>query len=384
MNKKFIIIILLICGCFYRNQKINSNSQEFTFKVVSYNAISSDSLESNIFIKIPLKPLVFRKTEGYFESNLEISIKIKDSISESQISRFSWHEKIIEEFYNPTRSNESTYQIHKKIMLKGGQYEFIVNIKDLDSHRKWKIDKDILVSSNNNISELIPYYNDNGKIVYIDKRVPFDLDTIHIDFQLNNLIKDEIAQYSLFFKEKLILKGPISSLYNNRNSTILPINNNWNGEYDYYIVYDSDSSKFSFIFNNNNKIGLWSSNMNELIGVMNYILDYSEIQKLNSFDEDQKLSYISNYWGINNSSQSQQLLVEITNRFNYVNKEFSINDFLRGWETDRGRIYIIRGRPNKIDTKYSYDVNKNYEIWHYGAGEQFIFVEISMGDYELQ
>ena len=155
MNKKFIIIILLICGCFYRNQKINSNSQEFTFKVVSYNAIPSDSLESNIFIKIPLKPLVFRKTEGYFESNLEISIKIKDSISESQISRFSWHEKIIEEFYNPTRSNESTYQIHKKIMLKGGQYEFIVNIKDLDSHRKWKIDKDILVCSNNNISDLI-------------------------------------------------------------------------------------------------------------------------------------------------------------------------------------------------------------------------------------
>ena len=98
MNKKFIIIILLICGCFYRNLKINSNSQEFTFKVVSYNAIPSDSLESNIFIKIPLTPLVFRKTEGNFESNLEISIKIKDSISESQISRFSWQEKIIEEY----------------------------------------------------------------------------------------------------------------------------------------------------------------------------------------------------------------------------------------------------------------------------------------------
>ena len=380
MNNKYILILLFLCACFYKNNNIINDNSKFTFKVVNFNVASTDSIESKLFIKVPLNPLVFKKIGKQFESNLEISIKVEDPNTSSQISRFSWQEKIINEFYNSTRNKESHSIIYKSTTLKSGHYIFIVTIKDLDSHRKWKIKKDVNINSNSAISDLIPYYQNSDKIVYIGKKVPMDVDTIFIDFQINSSIKNYKVQQNLFYNKKLIMSG--NPLFTKKNSIMLPVDINWNGIYDYYVICNNDTSNFNFIFYNS-EISLWSDDINELVGVMSYILDYSDTNQFNSLNKSQKLKYISDYWDIDNSSKSKPLLLELNNRFNYVNQEFSIADFIMGWETDRGRLYIVKGKPKKIESKFSYETNRNYEIWYY-QGEQFVFVEMAMGDYSLQ
>jgi|WetSurMetagenome_2_1015567.scaffolds.fasta_scaffold56765_2 GWxTD domain-containing protein len=51
-----------------------------------------------------------------------------------------------------------------------------------------------------------------------------------------------------------------------------------------------------------------------------------------------------------------------------------------GWNTDRGRIYILYGEPDEVERIPNSDNAKPYEIWHYyqiESGVQFIFIDRS-------
>jgi hypothetical protein len=59
----------------------------------------------------------------------------------------------------------------------------------------------------------------------------------------------------------------------------------------------------------------------------------------------------------------------------------------QGWNTDRGRVFIMYGEPDEIE-RYPSSVDiKPYEVWHYYSienGVEFDFVERSgFGDYIL-
>jgi hypothetical protein len=63
------------------------------------------------------------------------------------------------------------------------------------------------------------------------------------------------------------------------------------------------------------------------------------------------------------------------------------NYFKEGWQTDRGRVLLMYGRPDEIERNPSVlDVNP-YEIWYYYSlegGCEFVFGDLSgHGEYEL-
>ncbi len=73
-------------------------------------------------------------------------------------------------------------------------------------------------------------------------------------------------------------------------------------------------------------------------------------------------------------------------RIEYVNNKFSVMK-REGWETDRGRVYLIYGAPDYIDRYPNEPEIKPYVIWHYyevQGGVQFVFGDvIGLGDYQL-
>ena len=79
-------------------------------------------------------------------------------------------------------------------------------------------------------------------------------------------------------------------------------------------------------------------------------------------------------------------------RIAYANVHFAHE--LPGWETDRGRIYIVYGPPGEIKTepaRGSDDSVKPAEVWHYhvimgyGKDVDLKFVDVcSCGDYRLE
>jgi hypothetical protein len=70
-------------------------------------------------------------------------------------------------------------------------------------------------------------------------------------------------------------------------------------------------------------------------------------------------------------------------RVEYANENFSTNR--DGWETDRGRIYVLYGEPTDIE-RHPFEINsKPYEVWYYDhLNRRFVFVDYTgFGDYEL-
>jgi len=59
----------------------------------------------------------------------------------------------------------------------------------------------------------------------------------------------------------------------------------------------------------------------------------------------------------------------------------------KGWRTDRGRVFILYGKPDEVERHPSEGVTKPYEVWYFYQienGVQFVFADRNgFGDYEL-
>ena len=98
-NKLYFIVIILFIGCFPNVQlKNNSNQAKFSFNLVTYDIDKVDLVESKVLLNIPLNILVFEKINEQFVSNIEISLKIEDAKTNSQLDRIIWNERVISQF----------------------------------------------------------------------------------------------------------------------------------------------------------------------------------------------------------------------------------------------------------------------------------------------
>jgi GWxTD domain-containing protein len=82
-------------------------------------------------------------------------------------------------------------------------------------------------------------------------------------------------------------------------------------------------------------------------------------------------------------TEENELLEEYFRRVEYANENFSTNQ--PGWETDRGRIYLIYGEPTDIE-RHPFEANSRpYEVWFYSQiARRFVFVDYTgFGDYTL-
>lgn len=59
----------------------------------------------------------------------------------------------------------------------------------------------------------------------------------------------------------------------------------------------------------------------------------------------------------------------------------------RGWQTDRGRVFLVYGKPDEIERNQMVIDKKPFQIWHYSnleGGVVFVFADLNgFGDYQL-
>ena len=88
--------------------------------------------------------------------------------------------------------------------------------------------------------------------------------------------------------------------------------------------------------------------------------------------EEQRKSFVDAFWGKrdhNPSTPENEFKIEHYERFDYVNKWFGRSTFREGWETDRGRYYIIIGPPRSIQNFEARDEIYPTELWFYNNSE---------------
>ncbi len=110
---------------------------------------------------------------------------------------------------------------------------------------------------------------------------------------------------------------------------------------------------------------------------MRYLLDEKTFKRVKHLSYKELEKWFKAYWKKRDPTPDtvyNELMVEFFRRVAQANRKFSTRH-KEGWETDRGRIYILYGAPTRIDDHRYATQTRPYQVWVYGDSLQFLFVD---------
>ena len=400
--------MLLMLSCF-GDRVQNQTKKDIKFINLNIKQSINNDLTNSIELKveIPIKKLVFKKMIDHFNANLTIDVLIVDSSNKIIISE-SWNETVIKDFYEETKAFEDVILSYECI-LDYGEYHLNIILNDFENHINWVKNLDFIVEEKTGLSSLKALYKYENQFEVINYNNLNKIDTMWINYKVNNSelsdLSFDIEYLNVEFSDDFIFSNINSSTFDSdiisdknkyKNNTISEeivdsnqiIINKYKINKEQYVPVVLSDSTFNIIRINlsykdeikNIILNLidynnYDYNLSILIGPMYYLLD-ADYYEFESLSYDEKIIYIKDYW--HESIHGDDLFKEFYKRVLYVNKKY---DYLstEGWESDRGRIYIINGAPEKIS--YEYNNQTEFEIWEY-SNRHYVFIN-NYGDYEL-
>jgi GWxTD domain-containing protein len=117
-----------------------------------------------------------------------------------------------------------------------------------------------------------------------------------------------------------------------------------------------------------------------------YIATVEENRRLRNASISDRARLFREFWKKRDpdpATEENELMQEYYYRVEYSDEHFSTHR--NGWETDRGRIYILYGEPTQIERHPFESGTYPYEIWYYHhINRRFVFVDhTGFGDYTL-
>ncbi|HEY6953420.1 MAG TPA: GWxTD domain-containing protein [Bacteroidota bacterium] len=105
--------------------------------------------------------------------------------------------------------------------------------------------------------------------------------------------------------------------------------------------------------------------------------------------QESKRDFLARFWSdVENGAGGRMSIMrgEFLHRIGVANQRY--HGFGKdGWQTDRGRVYLVYGEPDEVERFPSSENSKPYEVWHYyniESGVEFDFVDRSgFGNYIL-
>ena len=381
---------MLITSCVAVNKKERSRGKQppkISIHTQQWNT-GRDSLNLYMHISIPLNNFVFTKQKDHFKSEVTFTLVISDNKGNTQLFRETWKEKITELYYENTRDPDNYFKTERNIVLLPEKYKLFLNVQDEDSRKNWKFIKEIELDRVNYLSPSLPFIkNENGQMKQISTIIE-KTDTIWLRTQINfsDTHKTDIA-YFIIREESVIDSGNVvitDAGIENLYYLPIPVVQHKRGKYEIELRFMDEVKNTTFFYRYKTK-NYWTDDIDEVVGVMRYILPYSRYRKLKEINDSDKWEAINTYWKEKDPSQEtpeNELLEELNERVRYSNKNFSI--LMHGWRSDRGRIYIIYGEPQLVDDSYQDNMGYHYQKWVYSNGKEFIFIDRTMsGDYTL-
>ena len=380
--------MVVSCASINKRERFKDKKQSGIIIQTQQWNTGSDSLNLNMNISLPLNRFVFTKQKDHFKSEVTFTLVISNKEENTQLYRETWKEVVTKLYYESTRDPENYYKTEKNFSFLPGEYKLFLNVQDEDSRKNWKVEKEIELERVNHLSPSLLFIKDKvGELVQVGT-VNEQIDTIWLRTQVNipEGSKSEIT-YLVNLDESVIDSGNIvikDTGIKNLYYLPIPFIQDKRGKYEIELKFLGDVQKTTFLYGIKTK-NYWTDDIDEMVGVMRYILTYSEYRKLKEKNDSDRWETINTYWkGKDPSPETpeNELLEELNERVKYSNKNFSI--LMHGWRSDRGRIYIIYGAPQLVDDSYQDNMGYYYQKWVYSNGKEFIFIDRNMsGDYTL-
>ncbi len=396
--------------CFITSIIVAQNKNKIPNYIEHNSVLGSTSQVEYLTYRIPYKALLFTKDKKQYKSEFTISIELykEKAFQKREINNY----EVLASNYENTNSENRYFQDIIQLNLKPGNYMFnysisiskanyniklqplSIKIPELKKEKVFPpiiVDNQELTYKNNHIFRLTNFQNSipfspekyNLLVGVIDTSIKeIKVKIIQNDINvLDTLVKRQFKNGIIFAKEP---KGIL--VKENKDSTKLSyflINNFSNKLYEGEAVLEINVNNKKKIFPL--KI-VWKdkpkvlSNPEYAIKLLSYIEDIATVKSLLKNNSKDYYKTLFNYWGKKYPAFNKKYnfaLTEYYLRADYAIKNFTSLKGRRGAETDRGRIYILYGKPSSIERNYN-EKNETIEVWQYKKlNKTFIFKDIT-------
>jgi GWxTD domain-containing protein len=335
--------------------------------------------ELRIYFAIPNDQLTFIKTDEGFMAKFSLACILRDGKEFGDI----WIREVSLPTYEQT--NLSTQYIEEEISIavEPKDYELEIKVKDLNSHRDADYKDHV-------------YIPDYSRYYY-----PFAISSLI--FRTDSILRPQKVyrigtKVNLFFEVYYFRddKGPFPVHYKISNvedsirieepKQVNPVT----------IEVQTDNLDIG-----ENEVYVWVGNFkkqdtievkatfldDDMIGPLRYIGKAKEVNNVIKAPDTLKRKRWDEFWEKRDptpGTERNEAEEEFIRRVEYVNETYT--SMRKGWQTDRGRIYIKLGRPDEIE-RHPFELDSPpYEIWYYYAKRlMFMFKDLhGFGEYILE
>jgi len=370
--------------------------------------------------------------ENQIVTSAYLNLMVLDEQNQTVFSKGGEFESVFD-----TASSEKNLIGQLNFVLKPGNYKLNIIAKDnfdTTSNFKTTIDFNVknFVSTQLNLSDLqlagkIFKSSDSLSVFYKNtlevepnptKVFSMNSPVVYYYSEIYNASRDVTTQYKITNAMGEIKLSKSKKFFTNQNAIVdigaLPISNLSSGVYSLSVnasdgrqniellkkFYVYNPSKMDTIINTavnadlvmqSEFMSLSEEELNLIFRKSEYIASENEKKDWKKLtNEEGKRKYLFNFWQIRDEypeTPINETKISYFERVDYAQSKFAGLSNKEGWRTDRGRVYIVYGKPSEIERYPNESETKPHEVWHYESlegGVEFVFADLSgYSDYRL-
>lgn len=397
----WLTVILLVNFLVMFSIRALSEPEEKRKGEIEFNVSTSSLYEGKpktrllIYYDFSYDQLSFLKKDDIYSASFNISVVFNDSTG-NQVGGDIWRNQVSATSFEETKSSSLRFASSVEFRIPPGAYRMEVKVEDLSSMRFGKIEKDILVASFGHsdmevggpiflhfVSDTLTIPNPSGRYSGATRAgVRFEVySSSSVDsFPLKTSLVDSRGKV---WNSGLVM---LKNMPRQAKTVVFSVDTLPPDSYFFEVaIADTTRARWPFLvwapFFQNTEEYL------ERVESLQYIATNDELKKLKEADPNERMAAYRDFWKKKDptpSTERNEAEEEYSARINYANRYFG--GLTPGWKTDRGRVYILYGRPDDVE-KRTFEIDQpSSEIWHYySSGLKFVFVdEHNLGEYELK
>lgn len=423
MSYKLLIILLIFCGLLLaqrgkqefpwendgRQKDVIRVPTQYNFSVnyrppINFNIFFDfDEKSHDYFIRVGTAVLYdllqFEKAGSAYKARYQISLAVRNE--QQTLIKKTWNKILVLDDFKETNAKDrydiQAFSIPAEGTFLPGQYEGWVEVHDLISRKNFRSKRSFNIPVTTIVAEHSYRHTELAFILDPDSaseyiQVSPALSAIEFGkpyaalmrvltkktepVEINLRLYSEINAAEELYRQEYLTLIPDSGLITLQYS--LPTDSMPEGVYKIRVRSEEPAiemeKSFSVIWFDK-PIYLYESDL--ALQPMRYILTEEEFDLAESLNRDELFKWIHQYWKTKDPTPGtdyNEISTEFFNRVHDANQRFG-HKYKKGWQTDRGRILILYGEPQKIENN-RYSTNKlPHIIWEYENGQEFVFVD---------
>lgn len=408
----FVILLLATTTSYAEKNSI-------AFDYCNFKIENNSKTNLEIYCQFSNSKLSFLKTEEGFTANAEINIILYDKEGEF-VDEILVNRDIHEIQYDKTIDHGQKTLVQFNFEVEPGKYLVHITIEDSNNGNIFEMKRDVVAKEFNEnelslsdvevVTDVQPSdeksnFVKNGRKILANPTHYFDSENSNIKFyfEIYNLNVEENNtenkfQFSYRVKNSA---GKVVRKYSNRylkpyHSTSIdfsvPVKNLPGDTYSLdVIILDEDTDakveKSTNFTLRKSPLDIEHKNFDDVLAMLQMIAEKGELTEIKKVALDNRRQALQDFWQSKDPSpgtSENELMVQFYSRIDYANKHFS-TPHVDGWKTDRGKIFIKFGKPDRVTRSVPITSWNRYEKWEYWTkGKNFLFGDrFGFGNYTL-